>query len=66
MRRLKRPAILAVVVLALVVAFAAGTMAAPSSPAALTPGQSAAVQTSGWLATSRVEYVGFLPLVIRQ
>lgn len=66
MSRLKRIAILAVAILALLVAFTAGTMAAPTSPAALTPGQLAAVQASGWLATSRVEYASFLPLIVRQ
>jgi hypothetical protein len=72
MSGLKRPVSVALIVLLLVVAFVAGTMVAsgspataPAAPAALTPGQQAALQTSNWLMTTGVEYVAFLPTVMR-
>jgi hypothetical protein len=73
MSGLKRTLIITLIVLALVMAFVAGTMAAAGSPAAapeapqaLTPGQWAAVQTSNWLMTTRLEdYAAYLPIVVR-
>ena len=60
------------VALAVVIAFAAGTMSisgsptgASAAPAALTSGQQVAVQTSNWLMTTRVINAVYLPLVIR-
>ena len=38
---------------------------APAAPAALTPGQWAAVQTSNWLVTTQVPRTFFLPIVVR-
>jgi hypothetical protein len=70
MKRLRRPITIALIVVAMLVAFAAGTMVASGSPAAapaaLTPGQQVAVQTSNWLMTTGVTYFVFLPLVLRQ
>jgi hypothetical protein len=69
MKRLKRPVTVALIVLAMLVAFTAGTMVASGSPAAapaaLTPGQQVAVQTSNWLMTSAVNYLAFLPIILR-
>jgi hypothetical protein len=69
MKHLKRRVTVALIVLAMVVAFAVGTMVASGSPsaapAALTPGQQVAVQTSNWLMTTGVYRFAFLPIVLR-
>jgi hypothetical protein len=70
MNGLKRHVTLALIVLALVVAFMAGTMVASGSPApapaAITPEQWVAVQSSNWLMTTQVKNDVFLPTVVRQ
>jgi zinc transporter ZupT len=70
MKHLNRPITAVLIVVAMLVAFAAGTMVASGSPAAapeaLTPGQQVAVQTSNWLMTTGVTYTAFLPLILRQ
>jgi hypothetical protein len=69
----RRPLVLVLIALALVVTFVAGTMvasgspaSAPAAPAALTPGQWAAMQTSNWLMTTQVFRGVFLPIVMKK
>jgi hypothetical protein len=64
-----RPLAVALIVLALVVAFTAGTVVASGSPAhtpaALGSGQQAALQTSNWLMTTQVYDIIFVPIIVR-